>query len=126
MKTVLDFDEAVAFMVDRLSWATEVDEEAIAWWDESGFAVVDEEVLRARSALQLLWDDGKRLPAAAIEAMTAADLQWRAHTAAFDYMFRYALARKSCDELTGWITDDAGRVPEIPRAHWWWRPSGQW
>ncbi len=126
MRTVQDFDEAVAFMLERLSWATEVDEAAIAWWDDGGFAVVDEEVLRARSSLELLWDDGQRLPAAAIEAMTAADRQWRAHPKAFDHMFRYALARKTHDELSGWITDDAGLAPEIPASHWWWRPSSQW
>ncbi|AVZ80163.1 hypothetical protein C3497_12560 [Zoogloeaceae bacteirum Par-f-2] len=126
MRTVHDFDDEVAFMVERLAWAMEVTEEAIAWWDESGFAVVDEEVLRARSALQLLWDDGKRLPVAAIDAMTAADRQWRAHPKAFDHMFRYAIARKTRDELAGWLLDDAGRVPEIPASHWWWRPSSQW
>jgi hypothetical protein len=126
MRTVLDFDEAVAFMVERLSWATEVDEEAIDWWDEGGFAVVDEEVLRARSALQMLFDDGQKLPAKALEMMLAADRQWRAHPKAFDHMFRYAHARQTRDELSGWITDDAGRVPEIPDSHWWWRPSSQW
>ena len=113
-------------MVERLAWADFVDEANLAAWDAWAFAVVDEELLRARSALQLLFDDGQRLPAEALEMMLAADRQWRAHPVAFDYMFRYALARKTRDELSGWVTDEAGRVPEIPASHWWWRPSGQW
>lgn len=126
MRTVGNFDDDVAFMVERLSWADEVSDANLAWWDDGGFAVVDEELLRARSALQLLLDDGRRLPAAAIEAMTAADRQWRAYPKAFDYMFRYALARKQPDELSGWVMDARGLAPEIPDSHWWWRPSGQW
>ncbi|MCL6556955.1 MAG: hypothetical protein K6T56_11425 [Burkholderiales bacterium] len=126
VKTVGDFNEAVAFMLARLSWYDMVREEEIPWWEEAGFAVVDEEVLRARSALELLKDAGYTLPEDALAMMAAADAQWRAHPAAFDAMFRYAIARQTEDELAGWVVLEDGSTPRIPPAHWWWRPSSRW
>ena len=113
-------------MLGRLSWYGDVSEDNLDWWEEYGFAVLDEEVLRARSALEMLKEAGFPLPAEAIEMMAAADRQWRAHPKAFDSMFRYALARKEADELKGWVENEDGATPPIPHSHWWWRPSERW
>jgi len=126
VKPVGDFKEEVAFMLARLSWYDMVREAEITWWEEAGFAVVDEEVLRARSALELLKDSGYTLPEDALAMMAAADAHWRAHPAAFDVMFRYALARQTQDELAGWVVLEDGSTPRIPPTHWWWRPSSRW
>ncbi len=127
MKTRGDFNEDVAFMIERLSWADEVTDASIEWFDQAGFAVVDEEVLLARSALQLLWDAGVSLPIAAIDAMNAADRQWHRHPRAFDHMFARVIARgPRADAMEGWVVGKDGRVPVIPSSHWWWRPSPRW
>jgi len=126
VKTVGDFNEAVAFMLARLSWYDMVREAEITWWEEAGFAVVDEEVLRARSALELLKDAGYTLNGVDLAMMAAANAQWRAHPAAFDAMFRYAIARQTQDELEGWVVLEDGSAPRISPDHWWWRPSSRW
>lgn len=120
-----DFDDEVAFFLERLQWYDFVTEEKIAAWNDWGWAVVDEEVLRARSALEFLRD---RLPEAAAAMMAAADAQFRTHPRAFDHMFRYALAGfDATSELNGWVIDEAtGKPPAIPPSHWWWRLPKDW
>jgi hypothetical protein len=121
----LEQDEDIRFFLERLSWHDFVSEENIPAWDDWAWAVVDEEVLRARSALEFLRD---RLDEAAASMLAAADAQWRAHPRAFDHMFRYALAGfDAASELYGWVLDEAtGKPPAIPPSHWWWRPSKDW
>lgn len=119
------FDDEVRFFLERLQWYDFVTEEKIAAWDDWAWAVVDEEVLRARSALEFLRD---RLPDTALAMMAAADSQFRAHPRAFDHMFRYALAGfDAASELSGWVLDEAtGQPPAIPPSHWWWRLPKAW
>ncbi|GAB6051175.1 hypothetical protein JCM16106_20310 [Hydrogenophilus islandicus] len=123
-KTPGDFDEDVAFYAERLSWYDFVDEANLNAYNEWGWAVVDEEVLKARSALELLRnrisDDHRAL-------LDAADRQWRAHPAAFDAMFRVAIAKADlATTLAEWVRDEEGRPVPVPPSHWWWRTSDKW
>lgn len=51
------------------------------------------------------------------------DAFWRANVEAFnkDFALFHAFEDKKI-AMKGWIEDDKGRVPEIPRSHWWWWP----
>ncbi|SFF27417.1 hypothetical protein SAMN04488120_101325 [Fontimonas thermophila] len=118
------FEAEVEFLLDRLSWFDFVAEDNIPAWDDWAWAVVDHEVLLARSALELLRD---RLSERALAMMAAADAQWRAHPKAFDHMFRRAIDWARPDDiLTDWVRDETGATPPIPPSHWWWRLSKNW
>jgi hypothetical protein len=119
--TAHEFAEDVVFFLDRLKWYDFVSEDRIADFDEWGWSVVDAEVLRARSALELLRE---RLTIDQLAMLAAADRQWRAHPKAFGHMFRRAIAGFDPDkELDGWVMDESGRPVPIPPDHWWWRPQ---
>ncbi|QIK36858.1 hypothetical protein GWK36_01310 [Caldichromatium japonicum] len=119
------FDEEVRFFLERLAWFDFVAEENIPAWDDWAWAVVDHEVLLARSALEFLRD---RLDAQALAMMAAADAQFRAHPKAFDRMFRAAIGwTHVANTLTRWVVDEAtGKPPAIPPSHWWWRLPKAW
>ncbi len=84
-------------------------------WDDAW-----DEVLYVRSALEFIRE---QLPCSAIERLDAADAYWRAHPHAFNQMAKYHHARKDVkNELYGYIADENGNWPNIPKSHWWWWP----
>ncbi|MFS4437865.1 hypothetical protein ACMA5I_06605 [Paracoccaceae bacterium GXU_MW_L88] len=51
------------------------------------------------------------------------DAHWRDHAKAFNEDF--AIEHNQEDRETalyGFVRDEEGRTPAIPRGHWWWRP----
>lgn len=51
------------------------------------------------------------------------DAFWRANAQAFnkDFALIHAYEDKKA-AMKGRVVDDKGKVPEIPRSHWWWWP----
>ncbi|QIK38426.1 hypothetical protein GWK36_11050 [Caldichromatium japonicum] len=117
-------DDDIAFFMERLQWYDFVTDENIKAFDDWGWAVVDHEVLLARSALEFLRD---RLPDAALAMIAAADAQFRAHPQAFAHMFRRAIGSIDAKAaLAGWVDDDDGKPVPIPPSHWWWQLPKDW
>ena len=79
-----------------------------------------DETLHMRSAYEFVRDE---LDPAQRDELEQVDAYWRAHTAEFNASFavwHHQADRKT--ELTGFVVDEAGNVPEVPAAHWWWKP----
>lgn len=48
---------------------------------------------------------------------------WRANAAAFNKDFgTFHVREDRAAALEGYVEDDQGETPPIPRSHWWWRP----
>lgn len=120
---VVTFESDQAFIAERLGWGMETDP---AWWEQAGFAVVDDEVPAAASAAQFLLEAGRASPelATRLQQVTA---HWRAHPAQFDATLGQIIRRiDPATALAGWVQDEAGRPMPVPPHHWWWRLSKDW
>lgn len=79
-----------------------------------------DETLHERSAYEFVRD---RLSVEQLAELDKVDAYWRAHAKEFNADF--ALWHFQEDKQTamkGWVEDEHGDVPPIPRSHWWWRP----
>ncbi len=79
-----------------------------------------DEILHARSAYEFIRD---QLTSAQRAELDQVDAYWRAHRQAFNADF--GVWHHQCDkktELRGFVENENGEVPPIPRNHWWWRP----
>lgn len=90
---------------------------------DSDFDMDRDETLHERSRYEFVRD---QLTAAQQAELDVVDAFWKANRAAFNVDF----ARLHANEdkrtaMTGWIEDENGRVPPIPRSHWWWWPLEQ-
>jgi hypothetical protein len=87
--------------------------------DDPDFDWEMDELLRNRSALELVRD---RLSEAQVAELEMVDIYWRAKREAFNACFSADHARRSRMSLAGFVEDENGDTPDIPRDHWWWRP----
>ncbi len=77
-------------------------------------------LLEQRSAYELVRD---QLSDAQRAELDLVDTHWRANATAFNRAFAVMHGQKSlASELKGRVEDDAGKIPAIPRSHWWWWP----
>lgn len=77
-------------------------------------------MLAQRSAFELVRDQLNDAQRAELDRI---DAFWRANPEAFNKDFaldQAFLDRKTV--LSGLVEDSAGRVPEVSRSDWWWRP----
>ena len=119
-KYVVDIDEGV---LPSKSWLSCYDtiggrEQQLGSPDDWTFD--RDELLHHRSAYEFI--------RAELTANQRADLDqiddyWKAHpqhfNSAFD-VFHYRADKKV--ELEGFVKDEAGNTPAIPKSHWWWWP----
>lgn len=111
------------FLAERLGFGLEIDP---AWWQEAGFAVVDDEVLAAASSAQVLVEAGQA-SASLTETLQRVTQHWRAHPEDFDATLGQIVRRIDPQTaLAGWVEDEARRPMPIPAHHWWWRLSKDW
>ncbi len=76
--------------------------------------------LHERSAYELVRD---QLDDAQRAELDLVDAYWRANAAAFNEDFAaFHFHENKKTALTGFVEDENGEVPPIPRSHWWWRP----
>lgn len=88
--------------------------------DDDDFEWDRDHLLHRRSALEFIRD---RLSDAQRAELDQIDAHWRAHAKAFNRAFANEHFRhKPKTVLTGFVTDEAGRVPPVPADHWWWHP----
>lgn len=90
--------------------------------DDPKFDLDWDGLLQRRSALELVRD---QLSDAQRAQLDMVDTHWQANAAAFNRAFgveHHQHRRETA--LAGFVTDDKGEVPPIPRGHWWWRPIG--
>lgn len=76
--------------------------------------------LHARSAAEFVisdFTDPERVRLTKIDAFLMAHPQ--EFNACFEWEHR---ERDLSEELDGFVVDGEGKVPSIPRAHWWWWP----
>ena len=77
-------------------------------------------LLHNRSAYELVRD---QLSDAQRAELDKVDAHWQANPQAFNRAFGVEHHQHRRDTaLAGFVEDDAGDVPPIPRGHWWWRP----
>lgn len=75
--------------------------------------------LHARSALELT---RAQLDSDARDLLAQVDGAWKSAPARFNELFGRDHREKVVkQELQGWVLVD-GKVPAIPRDHWWWSP----
>lgn len=111
------------FIVERLAWGLEIDPD---WWQDAGYAVVDDEVLAAASSAQVLVEAGEASELLA-ETLKRVTQHWRAHPGTFDATLGQIVRRiDPATALAGWVEDEDGRPLPIPPHHWWWRLSKDW
>lgn len=79
-----------------------------------------DETLHGRSVYEFIRDQLTDEQRAELDQV---DAFWRARPAAFnkDFAAWHYRANRAA-ELAGFVEDDEGRTPEIPRSHWWWWP----
>lgn len=87
--------------------------------DDPDFDWEMDHLLHYRSALEFVRD---RLNDAQRAELDQVDAYWRAHRSAFNTCFAVEHARRAKITLAGFVEDDAGKTPDIPSSHWWWRP----
>ena len=79
-----------------------------------------DETLHERSAYEFVRD---QLSPEQIAELDQVDAFWRAHPEAFNADFRLLQAwENKTTALEGFVEDEHGQTPAIPRAHWWWWP----
>ncbi len=79
-----------------------------------------DETLHDRSEYEFIRD---QLTAEQQAELDQVDAFWRANPDAFnkDFALIHAFEDKKT-AMVGRIEDEKGRVPEVPREHWWWWP----
>ena len=79
-----------------------------------------DELLRRRSAYEFIRDQLTPEQQADLDRI---DAFWRAHPQAFNQAFVNEHHRANHQtELEGYVQDQHGNTPAIPKSHWWWRP----
>jgi hypothetical protein len=87
---------------------------------DTSFDLDRDELLHERSAFEFVRD---QLSDAQRAELDVVDAYWRDNSANFNTDFACFHARKDMEnELLGFIADDKGITPPIPRSHWWWWP----
>lgn len=87
---------------------------------DDSFSHDRDDLLHLRSAIEFVRADMTSDQHAELDQV---DAFWRNH--ALDFNKDFALVHAFTDKKTamkGWVEDDAGSTPEIPRSHWWWWP----
>jgi len=124
IKTPISLEKDIKLYAECLSWYDFVDEANCEAFKEWGWSIADDEILAARSALELLCEF---LDAETLDLLDDADRYWRQHKVAFDHMFAIAHAEFEPETaLAYWVTDEQGNPIPVPESHWWWRQSSQW
>lgn len=79
-----------------------------------------DETLHERSSYEFVRDQLTPEQQAELDQV---DAFWRANVAAFnkDFALLHAYEDKKT-AMEGWVEDERGQPPEIPRTHWWWWP----
>jgi len=79
-----------------------------------------DETLHERSAYEFIRD---QLTSEQQAELDQVDAYWRAHPKEFnaDFGVWHHQADKKT-ELAGFVEDENGETPPVPRGHWWWRP----
>jgi len=84
------------------------------------FAMDRDEALHERSAYELVRE---QLTPEQQGELDQVDAYWRANAVAFNTDFAlWHHQENKTTALTGFLEDERGNVPPIPRSHWWWRP----
>jgi hypothetical protein len=79
-----------------------------------------DETLHERSAYELVRD---QLTVDQQTELDKVDAYWQANAKDFNADFAvFHFQENKQTALTGFVMDEDGNVPPIPRAHWWWRP----
>ena len=80
-----------------------------------------DELLHLRSTYEFLQD---QLTHEQHQDLTeVVDAYWREHPKEFNEAFAELHYREDKKvAMQGWIKDEAGNTPAIPRSHWWWWP----
>lgn len=84
------------------------------------YQVDRDECLHERSAYEMVRE---HLTASQQSELDVVDTFWRDHADHFNQAF--AIFHNHVDRskaLAGFVLDEAGLVPSIPRSHWWWKP----
>ena len=87
---------------------------------DPSFDMDRDETLHKRSAYEFVRG---QLSPEQIAELDKVDAYWRAHPKAFNEDFKLIQGwedRRTA--LEGFVEDDKGKVPAIPRSHWWWWP----
>lgn len=96
---------------------------ALGCFDTLGDASFDldrDETLHERSSYELVRE---QLTADQIAELEQIDVHWRANAAAFNADFAVFHFQEDKEAaLRGFVQDERGDTPAIPRGHWWWRP----
>lgn len=79
-----------------------------------------DETLHERSACELIREQLTEAQRAELDQI---DAFWKAHPEAFNQAFAvFHHQEDKAVALAGFIEDQRGDVPPVPRSHWWWRP----
>ena len=81
---------------------------------------VDAEYLCIRSACEFVRE---HLPKAVQKDLDKIDAFWKAHPKDFNRCFGAELNQPMGEKmkaLKGYVWDEDGETPEIPKSHWWW------
>ncbi len=79
-----------------------------------------DETLHERSAYEFIRDQLTPEQQAELDQV---DAYWRAHPKEFNAAFGvWHHQADKATELAGFVEDEHGEAPPIPRGHWWWRP----
>ncbi|MEG9884440.1 MAG: hypothetical protein V6Z86_07470 [Hyphomicrobiales bacterium] len=87
---------------------------------DPSFDMDRDETLHERSAYEFVRG---QLSPEQIAELDKVDAYWRAHPKEFNEDFKIIQGwedRKTA--LEGFVEDEDGKVPAIPRSHWWWWP----
>jgi len=87
---------------------------------DADFDLDRDECLHERSAYELVRDHLTEDQRAELDKV---DAYWIAHPEAFNTAFAvFHFQENKATALKGFVQDERGDVPPIPRDHWWWRP----
>ena len=91
--------------------------------DDGDFYYDRDELLHNRSAFEFVREQLNDAQRAELDKV---DNYWKEHPIAFNEAFsafHNARHRVNKDgDLGTWVRDENGKVPTIPRSHWWWWP----
>lgn len=93
--------------------------------DRAEYQYVGDQILPARSALELVRREMVGMDVARVEtALERFDTFIRDHHEAFNAFFAYEHAQVDrAAALDDWVWDTkTGMTPAIPESHWWWAP----
>lgn len=84
------------------------------------FDIDRDETLHERSRYEFIRE---QLTDAQRAELDQVDAFWRANAALFNKDFaKFHAFEDKKKVMMGWVEDENGNPPEIPRSHWWWWP----